>query len=1125
MLSTTTTLKRVFTALALGVIITSGLTKAYGSGSRQNILMRVGSSPVVFVLDSTIRDSDLDISTNNGTANESSGSDEQNTEVLDLEYDEALEIDLGRFLDDPAVIQATPIATPMPTFMPMLPSPSPQKKPQSRGKNSVTDLSEEIKKPEFLEWLCNQFVEDKQSSQHERQKAVKKIWNEMTDENRNKHIEAFQTWKSKQPVTSNDKKLTALSKKNQFAKSSSDKINLNTNPKLGKKTNLSRATEKNDIYFPRCEYYARFECTTLFNMSTPDYWGTYFRSTRRGGNSDRYSKKIPEQQKVYEPTLVNTPRKAEGKKRGLSSYHSRTGAFKSPLADEPYKRMISNDEVIFEEKKQILFYDEILNYKLKTCLYLVKHFEQLTERANFKCPLEAYYHNDYPCVMIKIPAFREDKSTENWYEVAMAYFVAIVNNKALDKAIPIELVIRSSFGHNIPSVAATGDSFRINIGLIPLKYAELLAESLLELNQVIEILKEARMDSSTFKSINCKISQYNKEGGRTLPTWTSTLLFDILKSPGDVSNKPVIAQITRMRAYADLLADYVLQVLLAKGEHNIAQPLVDMLKSLTYDDGVVSFEAIKGYQFIDNKLSFPDELNNDISTDNDFWEILAKISQALQNPEISDHIEHKKLYGLYASLEAGNRAFIACSGAHKSEEGIGSDSDCECDGYANTPKFFSKKMTVTTGMRAINIATFLSLYHLKYLGKHWAANTDCMYFETADAIKLVSDSFDLFFSPEETSSPQKADFQTAVIVFFDLTHCDTENSEEISIQKRFLQYKNREIVCVLDYTSATTFKIEKAVIECLECSDVVILVSSGLKNEQMGADINPYGTVRIVTKDQCLLDRLYAFGAQALIHGKENLPQELHQIRKAYKKAGFTVTNQRIYKQKAHYAQRENGSDNFSFRSYEKFAEFLKYVSEQPSFSKLGFFLADIKRMYDENETQLKNLDFDFLLEWWQQNENFDLTTLTLQELMRLSYLLIHYEEEVDRLITCRVTLFEITAWHTKKIQDLATQKTMKIISCEEGPYFDTVEECYDDDSDITMDLINNGTEAQISDFQETFLRYQKKEAERRQREEAEDYGDFDDSILEELDGEDAFEMCPNEYFPKGFFGSDSGSE
>ena len=112
----------------------------------------------------------------------------------------------------------------------------------------------------------------------------------------------------------------------------------------------------------------------------------------------------------------------------------------------------------------------------------------------------------------------------------------------------------------------------------------------------------------------------------------------------------------------------------------------------------------------------------------------------------------------------------------------------------------------------------------------------------------------------------------------------------------------------MDHTSSTTEKIRKAIKTVYSvCPNVyaVLLVTSGLKNEQGGADINPYGKLTILSlidgeKDKTLTQYIYdeiksltASDTQRL-EIKALLPKTAHDIRRLYKSRGFATTTYSI---------------------------------------------------------------------------------------------------------------------------------------------------------------------------------------------------------------------------------------
>lgn len=109
---------------------------------------------------------------------------------------------------------------------------------------------------------------------------------------------------------------------------------------------------------------------------------------------------------------------------------------------------------------------------------------------------------------------------------------------------------------------------------------------------------------------------------------------------------------------------------------------------------------------------------------------------------------------------------------------------------------------------------------------------------------------------------------------------------------------------IFDYTSASTQRIRTAIELFIPHARVLLLVNSGLKNEQIGADINTYGTLRILSDNSELVGRLTSMAKSILtmldeIDGEDDpieLPKQAHNIRKCYKQIGATITSAAIFK-------------------------------------------------------------------------------------------------------------------------------------------------------------------------------------------------------------------------------------
>lgn len=666
---------------------------------------------------------------------------------------------------------------------------------------------------------------------------------------------------------------------------------------------IAKKNENDDyISFPRCEYKYRFKRTSSFKMDDPVFWGTYYRSTKNGGNYDRLNTIKPE-----------IPRKRTH--RRVSS-----GIFQGPYLRHQYylrptasRAFAAQWSVASKERKNDainanseLLYDQLLKYKCKLCEIVVDKCKTFGKKR-----MNVYIQNDFPCIIVQVEMFKNKLGEKNLYEICVAYFSAISNYIAKKNRIPIEMVIRASIGHNIPCVSPTKTSFRINIGVVPTIYAtNVLVESLKLFNRKCQEIfgEKLELEKEEIEKINDDIKKYNEKkqekskNPKIVEEWDSgNTIFNLLCKRGDSSGKSVSFQITRLNQYIELLCDYVHLEIMGNSEelHLSAGPIRKMLKKFCFKNGRITMN-IQKTDYLTDYFDFCDEENPEIKNDTNFWKILEKIASAIRMWNV---VRIKKIHGLHSKLEEANSKFIKnCT--QQSEDGYGSDSDGEADINLNTKstivsyfskqnvqlKCFSKKVIVSTGMRAINLVFALAkcLTHTK------EAMTAQMYYETRDAIKNAADEISV-----EILGFVKS--QQKVIRFIDLNFCAKSSKDHSKVNLDNIQKiskEAREQVIVFDYTSATTDKINKTIRLFMPHVKVLLLVNSGSKNEQIGADNNPYGTIRIVSTEKNILNSLYSGLTEALDSKNEQLPKHLHNIRKAYKDIGAVVTNKSIFKNK-----------------------------------------------------------------------------------------------------------------------------------------------------------------------------------------------------------------------------------
>lgn len=641
--------------------------------------------------------------------------------------------------------------------------------------------------------------------------------------------------------------------------------------------------------FPRCEYKTRFNGTSAFEMTNSRFWGTYYRSTKSGGNYDRLN--------TIKPIDQPKPQKRTAR-RALS------GIFQSPYSRHQYFLRSTNNERVTNRltANNGFLYDQLLAYKCKLCKIVVDQFANFGPRY-----IDVYIRNGFPCIIVQVPLFKGKLGEKNLYQICAAYFSAIANYIASKNEIPIEMVIRASIGHNVPTVSTTKCSFRINIGIVPEVYATtVLIESLKIINKKFQdtlTTEHLSLNGNELGIINDAISAYNQVKKGRIERWDSAeTLIKVLCKKGDSSGRSVAGQITRLNQYIELLCDYVHTEIMSNAQElqlNV-EPLRKILSKVCFKNNQVKMN-IQQQDYLKVRFEFPSAENPEIKNEKEFWEIMQKIASAIKMTQ--NTIIIKKMHGLYGMLEKANSQFIEKC-ARQSEDGYGSDSDCEGSFRENSKrnisfyfnkksdaevKFFCKKVIVQTGMRAINLAFALA----KCLTEEKNACTEHMYYETRDAIKNASDDISIEnFNFEKSKQPK--------IRFIDLNFCAKTPNSRFKVNLEKIQKESKaanEKVIVFDYTSAISTKLNTVIRQFIPHMKVLLLVNSGSKNEQIGADNNPYGTIRIVTTDFVILNKLY-FGLTGYLDAKnEKLPKHLHDIRKAYKEVGAVLTNKAIFKE------------------------------------------------------------------------------------------------------------------------------------------------------------------------------------------------------------------------------------
>ncbi len=841
---------------------------------------------------------------------------------------------------------------------------------------------------------------------------------------------------------------------------------------------LSSTIETDSTFFPRCEYYSRFKSTTYFDMNASEYWRTYFRSTTRGGDCDRYAKEFKDSLKIFGNSNINPTHTKE---------HAKSGAFVSPFFHKKYKKIVLPNTGPKKIVSHDFLYDKILKYKQGLCSIL----KTKIDKSHFD-KVVAIYDNEYPCVMICVQGIssgNEKRNIDSWYKMIMSYYVAIVNYLSKNEGILIELVLRSSFGHNIPSIDSTEESFRINIGIIPKIYLDILLKGLELLNSIIiPTLEENIIDDNILHEMNSQIGAYNKREKVKLDKW-SKKLFDTLnlqavKGQNKKHVNVIHEVVARGRDYPDLLIDLIIEEL-ESTETNYARPLIKMLRMLDYSHKSITLSITSEYSYNSQKKKMDLQKMVQSIEDNEFWDLLGQISRSLDNlGRLAGQIKYRQLEGIYSALEEANLAFIRSSGYQKADDGVGSDSDCEAEPgpgqIKQIPHIYARKIITATGMRAINVAAFLAFQDVISAEENqYRLDTWDMYYETEKAVDNISDVMIKLFGMVKKDNRSK---KVSKILFFDLNKCNVRQNDGQSNLLISLQGVSKDFLVILDYTSATTDKILEAIAICLQKVRTVLLVNSGLKNEQMGSDINPYGTLRIVSTDQNKMISLYnlAKGILSQEDFKDYLPKVAHQIRKAYKDSGFVVTNKEIFKQYYKIGNKYQIAPNIAHPYW----DFIRNSKEISLLLENGFtreqiiglhtdnriiffrFVVIIPRLLEEeiieNESILNlydnqnTLDLLNFFEWLLDTvDDTNLMDMSLEDIATLINFYSSYQEEFDNLINYHgVSLMEVSSWGDDEIEVLGSRDVITILD-EEELSIDDIKNYYSQDKKAAVRVIN----------------------------------------------------------------------
>jgi hypothetical protein len=612
-------------------------------------------------------------------------------------------------------------------------------------------------------------------------------------------------------------------------------------------------------------------------MEKSSHWNTYHRSRFKRLEDVKPS------QYFFKPDTSAKPDKA--------------GTYLNPFSFPRYQKAVAIQKAQPKKQYSENTYDDYLQYQNKMANYIVA---QLKEKH---LSLKANCDNDYPSVLIDFPKPSKAKPVD-WVNFVIVHYMAICLKLTNERGLNCEIVRRSSFGHLRPSVAETAPSMRINVGVIPKDYADVLVDAAILTHQLLCINTESNFSKPlALPELSQAIDEYNRTGKKSRGNIKIKLpdnLWLALWSAMDRKGHSLVYQVMRKEINVEAIINKSLDKMLASklnAEKILASP--DLIQETFVTPWM---DVLKAYQLNEKKqmtISWPaSQLPSYkwqqapvLIKDEAFIPFVQELFTVFDHPRILDNTI-QTLQNLHGELETASQKLFFNPPHQSHEDGYGSDSDTE--GTISLIKkrtvIYAKKFITATGMRSIQLAFAAIKRHLGEQSqlnfRNLSFNTQYMYYETKEALQkhaipIVLNNINELAQPLE-------------VVLYDVNHCNTSHQKTAPVTD---VVKNASPICILDTTSATNSLVAKCIKDLMtkNCHlSTIILVSSGLKNEQAGSDINPYGTIRIFSRNKSERDGLYKHLASLEAEVGYNHPKTSHLLRKTAKERGMTPTNESI---------------------------------------------------------------------------------------------------------------------------------------------------------------------------------------------------------------------------------------
>ena len=508
-------------------------------------------------------------------------------------------------------------------------------------------------------------------------------------------------------------------------------------------------------------------------------------------------------------------------------------------------------------------YNGLLRYKNYICNYV---FNEINRKSHKLRTIKVNHFNEYPCIMVYLESKTimhanlttpSEAAFESWVDFLISYFIASVNHKVIEQqGLQIEMERRSSFGYLTPTISPTGKSMRINLGVVPRWYADLLVDCLIDFDTLLaeKILNRQQLPTISENMFYGSKKHLDYLKGKYPPQKLTNLL-QVLWAQAELSGKTTLQNIVRTPYALDGIAAVVFNELKNGDQHHaFNQGLSWAIEQLTVDEKL-------SFKQMNTPISYKSQVNlttDPLDKDVAFWKIIALIISSFK--KTSDEILHEAIEGveychqendinhLYYFLEqCCELTFV--SAIHQAKDnliadGYGSNSDTES--VVNDQKLYAKKVIMHNGMRAIWTAVIAATQYLQDRKMRCNLCLDSSYYEAPLGLKLICGLHDL------TTISVVKNSSEANTLLFDLNACITNGNPN-------LDYRTDDNkILILDATSSSTDTVMTHVHRFASTrAAILFVVDSGFKHQQIFSDKNQYGTIRVFTRDKKLCNQIY----------------------------------------------------------------------------------------------------------------------------------------------------------------------------------------------------------------------------------------------------------------------------